>query len=197
MLNLPILSFDSPLLTFFRSPLSLFQTTLKCKARLTVQGGVSNTAYRGMTHVIVDVAKTEGVHVLFRGMVPTLIGVAPYVGVNYLVYESLKELAPKAPGEMVPSADWLAVCGAVAGTTGQTMAYPMDLLRRRFQVVLPNGNRMYSSVLDGITNIVRREGFFGLYKGFLPNFVKVVPTIAVMFWTNDMLLRFLASYGYS
>ena len=45
----------------------------------------------------------------------------------------------------------------------------------------------------GMVNVakatVAEKGFFGLYKGYLPNFVKVVPTIAIMFWTNDMLKR--------
>ena len=153
-----------------------------------MQGGVSATAYRGLIHVLTDACQREGFWVLYRGMVPTLIGVAPYVGVNYLVYETLKEMLPLNENRE-PSATWLALCGGIAGTTGQTVAYPMDLLRRRFQVVLPDGNRMYSSVWDGVATIVRREGLRGLYKGFGPNFVKVVPTIGVMFWTNDMLLR--------
>lgn len=168
--------------------ITIFVVASHSAARLTVQGGVSDTAYRGIMHVMTDSAKKEGFGVLYRGMVPTLIGVAPYVGVNYLCYESLKEHltalagAPLSPG-------MLAVCGGIAGTTGQTVAYPMDLLRRRFQVVLPDGRSMYRGVWDGITTVVRKEGWKGLYKGFGPNFIKVVPTIGIMFWTNDMLLR--------
>jgi solute carrier family 25 (mitochondrial phosphate transporter), member 23/24/25/41 len=173
-----------------RSPLLTWRA-----ARLTVQGGVSQTQYRGIMHVLRDASQKEGVSVLFRGMVPTLLGVAPYVGVNYLVYETLKEICPRDESGR-PNATWLGVCGAVAGTTGQTVAYPMDLLRRRFQVVLPDGTSMYRGVWDGLTTIVRKEGFLGLYKGFGPNFIKVVPTIAVMFWTNDMLLRSLKNMGY-
>lgn len=52
---------------------------------------------------------------LYRGISPTLIGVAPYVGINFFVYETLKENAPVAPGASAPSALWLAACGAVAG----------------------------------------------------------------------------------
>jgi solute carrier family 25 phosphate transporter 23/24/25/41 len=89
----------------------------------------------------------------------------------------------------------MAACGAVSGTTGQTVAYPMDLLRRRFQMLLPDGTRMYKGVLDALVTIVREEGVMGLYKGYLPNFVKVVPTIAVMFWVNDVLKRELKNRG--
>lgn len=131
--------------------------------------------------------KTEGIHSLYRGMVPNLLGVAPYVGVNYLTFESLKEIIPKGPDGH--SSIVLMASGAVAGTTGQTVAYPLDLLRRRFQMVQPNGQPMYTGTLNAFSTIIREEGFIGLYKGFLPNFVKVVPTIAIMFFANDIMKR--------
>ena len=42
-------------------------------------------------------------------------------------------------------------------------------------------------VWDCLTATARREGVMALYKGFLPNFIKVVPTIAIMFTVNDAL----------
>lgn len=62
-------------------------------------------------------------------------------------------------------------------------------------MLLPDGTRMYKGVLDALVTIVREEGVMGLYKGYLPNFVKVVPTIAVMFWVNDVLKRELKNRG--
>eukprot|EP00050_Salpingoeca_kvevrii_P015516 m.47574 g.47574 ORF g.47574 m.47574 type:complete len:386 (+) comp6363_c0_seq2:92-1249(+) len=157
------------------------------RGRLTAQGGVTATQYRGIFHTLTSMVKAEGFKSIYRGMVPNLIGVAPYVGVNYLVFESLKEIAPRQENGEV-SATMLMVCGGIAGTTGQTVAYPMDLLRRRFQM----RSQRYKGVVHAIQTIVREEGIVGLYKGYIPNFVKVVPTIAIMFVSNDVIKRWLA-----
>jgi solute carrier family 25 phosphate transporter 23/24/25/41 len=52
------------------------------------------------------------------------------------VYETLKDWVQKAQPN--PSTDLSVVtklaCGAAAGTVGQTVAYPLDVVRRRMQV---------------------------------------------------------------
>jgi solute carrier family 25 phosphate transporter 23/24/25/41 len=157
------------------------------RGRLTAQGGAMKMVrpYTGMLDALVRIGREGGVRALYKGMAPNVIGIGPYVGVNYAVFETLKERCPVERGASGPSPLWLMACGAVAGTSGQTVAYPMDLLRRRFQ--MPGAD--YGSVGNALRRIVAEEGVLGLYKGYLPNFVKVVPTIAVMFWSNDMLKR--------
>merc|ERR1712000_423466 len=91
------------------------------RGRLTAQGGAVQTQYTGIVDVLRRIVRTEGVRGLFTGFSVTLCGVAPYVGTNFLCFETLKELAPVEPGATVPSSAWIAACGAVAGTTGQTV----------------------------------------------------------------------------
>ena len=157
------------------------------RGQLTAQGGATKSQYRGISHVFREVIKARGFAAIYSGMKPSLIGIAPYVGVNYLVYEQLKEI--RAPDEQGPL--YRLACGGIAGTSGQTVAYPMDLLRRRFQLqetVISEGNaRRYNSVWHAVRTIVMEEGVAGLYKGFVPNFIKVTPTIAIAFFVNDQL----------
>ena len=40
----------------------------------------------------------EGLVALWRGWVPSVIGVVPYVGLNFAVYESLKDVVIQASG---------------------------------------------------------------------------------------------------
>lgn len=72
-----------------------------------------------------------------QGWLPSVIGVVPYVGLNFAVYESLKAALLQQQGgrdERDLSVSARLACGAAAGTTGQTVAYPFDVARRRLQV---------------------------------------------------------------
>lgn len=128
-------------------------------------------------------------------MTPTVVGVAPYVGLNFMVFESLKSRVPQnSHGQ--PETIYLVGCGAIAGACGQTAAYPMDLLRRRLQlsdlrVNVPTYSKFSTGMWQGLKAIVRDEGIVGMYKGIVPNTIKVVPSIAIMFTTNELLQRML------
>ncbi|KAF8413292.1 hypothetical protein HHK36_001270 [Tetracentron sinense] len=129
----------------------------------------------------------------------------PYVGLNFAVYESLKDwLAKTKPFGLVDNSELSVTtrlaCGAAAGTVGQTVAYPFDVIRRRMQMVgwkdaasivtgdgRSKGPREYTGMVDAFRKTVRHEGFGALYKGLVPNSVKVVPSIAIAFVTYEMV----------
>lgn len=159
------------------------------RARLTVQGGLATAQYSGIWDALKGTYRSEGVVGMYRGVSPTILGVAPYVGLNFMVFETLRGVVPlDANGN--PDTWYILGCGAIAGACGQTAAYPMDLLRRRFQVSSMGGRGVaYTSTLGGLRLIVRQEGVRGLYKGLWPNFIKVVPSIAIMFTSNELLKR--------
>jgi solute carrier family 25 (mitochondrial phosphate transporter), member 23/24/25/41 len=107
------------------------------RGRLTVQEGHAHQQYRGILHAYQCIVRDEGVRALYKGWLPSVIGVVPYVGLNFAVYETLKDMIVKAEGlrdERDLSVATRLACGAVAGTTGQTVAYPFDVARRRLQV---------------------------------------------------------------
>jgi solute carrier family 25 phosphate transporter 23/24/25/41 len=164
------------------------------RARLTVQGGLANTAHTGIFNTLSTVVRAEGLRGVYRGVLPTIWGIAPYVGLNFTVFETLRTTVPRNDnGE--PDALYLLGCGALAGACGQTAAYPMDILRRRFQLSTMRGDATeYTSTLGGLRTIVREEGVRGLYKGLAQNFIKVVPSIAIMFTSNELLRRVIKTY---
>ncbi|XP_078151458.1 mitochondrial adenine nucleotide transporter ADNT1-like isoform X3 [Carex rostrata] len=176
------------------------------RGRITVQTEKSPYQYRGMFHALSTVYREEGFRALYRGWLPSVIGVIPYVGLNFAVYETLKDwlLQSKPFGLVNEDAKELGVatklgCGAAAGTVGQTVAYPLDVVRRRMQMVGWNhaasivtagahGKEQplqYSGMVDAFRKTVRHEGFGALYKGLIPNSVKVVPSIAIAFVTYE------------
>jgi solute carrier family 25 phosphate transporter 23/24/25/41 len=53
----------------------------------------------------------------------------------------------------------------------------------------------YKSVLDAITMIVSQEGLRGLYKGIVPNLLKVAPSMASSWLSFEMTRDFFVSLG--
>lgn len=79
----------------------------------------------GMFQTLVSMYKTEGgVWALYRGIIPTIAGVAPYVGLNFMVYESVRQyFTPE--GQQAPSAVGKLCAGAISGAVAQTITYPL------------------------------------------------------------------------
>ncbi|WRX17514.1 Mitochondrial substrate/solute carrier - like 10 [Theobroma cacao] len=175
------------------------------RGRLTVQTEKSPRQYRGIFHALSTVLREEGPRALYKGWLPSVIGVVPYVGLNFAVYESLKDwLIKSKPFGLVEDSELGVMtrlaCGAAAGTVGQTVAYPLDVIRRRMQmvgwkdaasVVTGDGKSKapleYTGMVDAFRKTVRYEGIGALYKGLVPNSVKVVPSIAIAFVTYELV----------
>lgn len=65
-----------------------------------------------------------GVLALYRGIVPTVAGVAPYVGLNFMIYESVRQyFTPE--GQANPSSFGKLGAGAISGAVAQTCTYPL------------------------------------------------------------------------
>jgi solute carrier family 25 (mitochondrial phosphate transporter), member 23/24/25/41 len=146
-----------------------------------------------MWAVLLNMYKNEGGFLaLYRGIIPTIAGVAPYVGLNFMVYEiARKKFTPE--GQKDPSAFGKLGAGAVSGAVAQTCTYPFDVLRRRFQINTMSGmGYQYKSIWDAIRVIVKTEGPKGLYKGIVPNLLKVAPSMASSWlsfeFTRDLVM---------
>ncbi|KAJ2005453.1 mitochondrial aspartate-glutamate transporter agc1 [Coemansia thaxteri] len=80
--------------------------------------------------------------------------------------------------------------GAVAGVTGVTIIFPLDMVKTRLQNQKPSvaGGRLpYSGAVDCFRQIVRAEGVRGLYRGLVPNLAGVTPEKAIKLAANDIM----------
>ncbi|PVU91282.1 hypothetical protein BB559_004199 [Furculomyces boomerangus] len=148
----------------------------------------------GIFRTFVDIyTKEGGPRAIFRGLGATMTGVAPYVALNFQCYEVLRKyFTPE--GQSAPNGVRKLVCGALAGCVAQTITYPLDVLRRKMQVAsMPGMNLTYTSTWDAAKQILRQEGPKGLYRGLIPNYLKVAPAIGVSFWSYELCNDFLKS----
>lgn len=167
----------------------------------------------GIVSTVQLIYKTEGgLRGLYRGLWPTTLGVAPYVALNFQCYEVLKDYL--IPVDSVGNINKL-FCGALAGSIAQTIIYPLgefslffwcsceawiilntnyfvipstDVLRRRFQVSGMNNmvEYKYNGTWHALKTMAQKEGFKSLYRGLLPNYLKVAPAMGVTFYSYEL-----------
>ncbi len=181
------------------------------RGRLTVQvDGKSEKQYKGMSHAARVIIREEGVKALYKGWLPSVIGVIPYVGLNFAVYGTLKDIVAvdvyglKSAKEL-DVASGLA-CGGVAGAIGQTVAYPFDVCRRKLQVSGWQGAAAladskagreqvskirYTGMVDCFVKVIKHEGVGALFHGLSANYVKVAPSIAIAFVCYEEIKKVL------
>lgn len=179
-------------------PLDIVRTRLSIQSASFADLGNRDPTQKlpGMFTTMVSIYKNEGGTVaLYRGIAPTVVGVAPYVGLNFMTYESVRTyLTPD--GEKNPSSWRKLLAGAISGAVAQTCTYPFDVLRRRFQINTMSGmGYQYKSIWDAIRVIVAQEGLRGLFKGIGPNLLKVAPSMASSWLSFELTRDFLVSLG--
>lgn len=79
--------------------------------------------------------------------------------------------------------------GSIAGAVGATAVYPIDLVKTRMQNQRSSfvGELVYKNSFDCFKKVLRYEGFFGLYRGLLPQLVGVAPEKAIKLTVNDFI----------
>jgi len=171
------------------------------RARLAVQ--VDKRHYTGLLHAMHSMWTHEGgLKALYRGWQPTMLGIFPYAGINFFTYDTLKwhyskklqSRASDEPPPPIPTTVRLAF-GAVAGALGQTLTYPLDVVRRRMQIdglqLEQTYSYSYRSTWHGLKTIAQREGWLMLFRGLHINYIKVVPLVSVSFTVNDLMRRWM------
>lgn len=60
---------------------------------------------------------------------------------------------------------------------------------------MPGMGYKYKSIFDALRVIVQQEGLPGLYKGLVPNLLKVAPSMAASWLSFEMTRDFMISFG--
>lgn len=148
--------------------------------------------YRGMIHCFVSIVREEGWIGLYRGIGPSLLLVSHGV-IQLTCYEYCKTWF------LDTSDDWkrqrdrtLQVMESlVASTISKWMAsittYPLQVIRTRMQERNAMNNKLY--MLQYLRCIIQEEGFIALYRGLVPNLLRVTPSAALTFVTYEQVIR--------
>lgn len=177
-----------------------------------IAGGISQTAiypmevlktrlalrktgqYKSIADAAYKIYVGEGLRSFYRGYIPNILGIIPYAGIDLAVYETLKKkyLSSHSPDHQ-PSFYLLLGCGSASSTLGQMCSYPLALVRTRLQaqVIHTSMDATAISMTGLFRRIVETEGFFGLYRGITPNFIKVMPAVSISYVVYEYSSRLL------
>ena len=142
------------------------------------------------------VSSEGGLSGLTKGLPATVMCQSLNLAVNFAIYESLqvkaiqleKQLVAKYLGPQYVTdrqrGSWFSslLCAAAAGTTASLLVFPLDLVRRRQQIAV--GAKV--SVISVARQVVMSDGLRGLYRGIVPELVKVVPAVAMNFYFYEL-----------
>ncbi|KAF2142932.1 uncharacterized protein K452DRAFT_297449 [Aplosporella prunicola CBS 121167] len=149
------------------------------KTRMLSTGRNTPGAYRGISHGVSEILRTEGFAGFYRGLVPSLFGVS-HGAIQFMAYEQLKHYRGSQVGGKSDLSNWdYLYLSALSKMIAGSITYPYQVVRSRLQTY--NADRTYSSATDVVRRIWRKEGISGFYKGLGPNVVRVLPSTCVTF----------------
>uniref|UniRef100_G1MSJ2 Uncharacterized protein n=1 Tax=Meleagris gallopavo TaxID=9103 RepID=G1MSJ2_MELGA len=143
------------------------------KIRMQAQGSLFQG---GMIGSFIDIYQQEGTRGLWRGVVPTAQRAAIVVGVELPVYDITKKHLILS-GLMGDTIFTHFVSSFTCGLAGAIASNPVDVVRTRMmnQRAIVGSVELYKGTLDGLVKTWKSEGFFALYKGFWPNWLRLGP----------------------
>lgn len=172
-------------------PLDLVRTKLAYQVKGAVKLSLreykpSEQVYKGILDCVKTIYRQNGLRGLYRGMAPSLYGIFPYSGLKFYFYETMKTYVPEEHRKDIIAK---LACGSVAGLLGQTITYPLDVVRRQMQVQAFSSSNLEKGkgTFGSIAMIAKHQGWRQLFSGLSINYLKVVPSVAIGFTVYDSM----------
>lgn len=121
-------------------------------------------AYRGIAHGASEIMRREGLSGFYRGLIPSLFGVS-HGAIQFMAYEQLKHFRGSKVGGKAELSNWdYLYLSASSKIFAGSITYPYQVIRSRLQTY--DAGSEYRSARDVVTQLWKREGVAGFYKGF-------------------------------
>lgn len=165
------------------------------KTRLQIQGqkidaNLTRIKYRGMSHALLLICKEEGISALYSGLKPALLRQATYGTIKIGIYHSLKRLMVHDP--MDEKLITNVFCGIIAGVISSCIANPTDVLKVRMQAQSGDAHKL--SLIKSFTDIAKKEGFSGLWRGVGPTANRAAVVAGVELPVYDVCKKHLINH---
>ncbi|XP_018326448.1 graves disease carrier protein homolog [Agrilus planipennis] len=159
------------------APLDRIKILLQAHNRHHASHGV----YNSLRHIV----ENESVFALYKGNGAQMVRIFPYAATQFTAFELYKRFFDGIFGPTSHLDKFFA--GSCAGLTAVALTYPLDTIRARlaFQIT---GEHIYTGIAHAAATIFKEEGGArGLYRGFLPTLMGMVPYAGLSFYCFEYL----------
>ncbi|KAF5750785.1 mitoferrin-like [Tripterygium wilfordii] len=150
---------------------------------------LKSSPYKGVGDCVKRVLMEEGIWAFYASYRTTVLMNAPFTAVHFATYEAAKKAL------MEVSTDWAsdetlvvhATAGAAAGALAAAMTTPLDVVKTQLQCQGVCGCDRFSSGSIGnvIEAIVKKDGYRGLMRGWMPRMLFHAPAAAICWSTYE------------
>jgi len=144
------------------------------RTRLASDLGSGKGQFNGIADCIQKTIQQGGVTGLYRGSAVTVAGAFVYRGGQLGLFAQVMDMNPYKQDKGIIGIVAAFVCATVARTITTPFNYPFDTVRRRMMLdsEKPAAERLYRSGIHCFTQVMKKEGFGGMYKGLIPELVR-------------------------
>lgn len=173
---------------FTAYPIDTLRFRMQCEL---IKGGVHGN--RLISETAWKMWKSGGIRPFYLGLLWGLVGQFPYSAIDLTTFEYSKRWIIRRnqrPGlegkDAKPNAITTAAIGGFSGALGASIVWPLNMLRTRLQTQgTVEHPRTYTGIVDVTRQTIQGEGLKGLFRGILPNLIKVVPSVAITYVVYD------------
>lgn len=121
----------------------------------------------------------------FKGNGLTVIKIAPFSAFEFYFYEVFK--SNLFPGKTKSQLNYLEklVAGGLTGVAASTIVYPIDLLKTYMTINIDSAKKL--TMWGQTQEIMARDGFFGLYRGWGMSMIGIAPFIGIKMTSFDFM----------
>jgi solute carrier family 25 (adenine nucleotide translocator) protein 4/5/6/31 len=145
--------------------------------------------YKGIVDAFVRIPQEQGFASFWRGNLANVIRYFPTQALNFAFKDKYKQIFV---GKTDPKKEFWKffvgnlASGGAAGATSLMFVYPLDFARTRLAADVGKGaNREFNGLGHCISTIYKRDGFKGLYQGFLVSVGGIIVYRAAFFGVYD------------
>ncbi|CAM9696165.1 unnamed protein product [Ectocarpus sp. 13 AM-2016] len=178
--------------SFMCCPIEVCMVRMQSDARLPL---ADRLGYKHIGDALFRIAKEEGLRTYWRGATPTAVSRAMVVSMTQLgTYDQAKTALLPILGDN----KGLHLASALTAAVVYSYAsLPLDSAKTRMQsqAASTDGKPLkYTSTLQTLSHVAKSEGFFSLWKGFTPYFLRSGTHTVLMFMFKEEYTRLVGAY---